>query len=200
MKEIWKNAVGYESLFEVSNFGRIKSKDRHIVVKNHGQEYPGIKKGKLLSPGITNKGYRVINVPNGKYKHKLVFLHRMIAMTFIPNPNNKPQVNHIDGDKLNNRVDNLEWVTCAENIQHAYKTGLNPGPKPWKGKYGKDHFRSIPVSAYDRAGNLVKEYENLTIAAHDVGMDSPTHISACLHGRRKTAKGYVWRITRRNDN
>jgi hypothetical protein len=105
-KEIWKDVKGYEGLYQVSNLGRIKSI---------------IRKGKILS----NKSHRYISVIF--YKNKLrknIRVHRLVAGAFIPNPENKPQVNHIDGNKKNNNVNNLEWNTQLENIRHAYRTGI----------------------------------------------------------------------------
>jgi len=112
MEEIWKDIPRYVGLYEVSNMGRIKS------YKRKGQPYNRIRKPMMLS-----NGYRNIDLSKNNHRslHKI---SRIVAEIFIPNPENKPCVNHIDGDKLNDNVDNLEWCTYSENQKHAYKLGL----------------------------------------------------------------------------
>jgi hypothetical protein len=109
--EIWKDIQGYEGIYQISNLGRIKSLHRDYT------------NGRILNPAKNNRGYLRLGLSgNGKVRYDSV--HRLVAETFIPNPKNLPEVNHIDGNKLNNRVENLEWVTKGENQAHAYKTGL----------------------------------------------------------------------------
>ena len=106
MKEIWKDIENYEGLYQVSNLGRIKSIRK-------------MKKQNILKLGTRNT-YNVINLmKNGKARSFQV--HRLVAKAFIPNPENKPQVNHINGVKNDNRLENLEWVTRSENTIHAYR-------------------------------------------------------------------------------
>ena len=114
--EIWKDVPGYENKYQASNSGKIRSVD-HVVERNMRSGFPV--KGRELKPRITLKGYAAVRL-NGKF----FSLHRVIAMTFLPNPENKPQVNHKDGNKLNNLVSNLEWSTQSENQLHAHRTGL----------------------------------------------------------------------------
>jgi hypothetical protein len=110
--EIWKSIKGYEGIYEISNYGRVSSLPRKYLPK-----------GKILDYGVNNIGYPRVNLcKNGKVKPYLV--HRIIAKAFIPNPNNKPQINHINGIKTDNRLENLEWTTQSENVIHAYKIGL----------------------------------------------------------------------------
>ena len=107
-KVIWKDIPNYEGIYSCSNFGEIKSK------------------GKYKKLSLDKDGYLRINLYNKNNQNKY-FVHRLVALTFIPNPNNYPQVNHKNGIKNDNRVENLEWCTAKMNVQHAYKTGLKIG-------------------------------------------------------------------------
>lgn len=118
-KEIWKDVIGYEGLYQVSTFGRIKGLLRKVKRGNHYITIPQ----RIINEVISYKGYCEVRLAKSGSKNPKV-LHRIVALHFIPNPHNKPQVNHIDGNKLNNCVSNLEWVTNQENIDHSWKIGL----------------------------------------------------------------------------
>lgn len=121
MEEVWKDIKSYEGIYMVSNFGRIKSLTRIIEYEN-GRHRPF--EGCLMNGGKTPTGYCFVALrKNNKNKYQQ-YIHRLVAIAFIPNPENKKTVNHIDGDKSNNYVNNLEWNTCSENTLHAFKTGL----------------------------------------------------------------------------
>ena len=118
MREKWKVIEGF-SKYLISNTGRVKN-----IVELRDLKF------------YNSKGYSKIELVNDSNQDKKVFVHRLVAINFIPNPSNKPQVNHIDGNKKNNRVENLEWCTQSENMKHAFKTGLSVSLK------GEDAFNS----------------------------------------------------------
>jgi hypothetical protein len=172
--EVWLPVVGYEDYYEVRNLGRIKSHNRKVNCKNNSTS---IRFGKILKPQVDRKwgGLNVILCnPFGQKRSKI---HRLVAIAFIPNPQNKPEVNHIDGDRFNNCVSNLEWVTSSENKQHAYDTGLKIPVK------GEDHCRAklnpelISLAIAMRAnGSKLKEISEL------VGVSSCT-LSKAINGK-----------------
>ena len=124
--------------------------------------------------------YYVVSLKQNGKKAKNFFIHRLMAETFIPNPENKPQINHIDGNKLNNSIDNLEWVTCAENAQHAIRTGLDK----------KDSCR-VPVYQYDDNWNLIQEFTSSRDAFAATGIQD-ANINKVCRGERPKAGGYRW--------
>ena len=112
-KEIWKDIEGYKGIYEVSSLGRVKSLRRKSVTKD-----------RIINGRKDRDGYIMLHLKCTGKKAKQVAAHRLVAKAFISNPLNKPEVNHKDGDKLNNKLENLEWCTGEENNMHALKTGL----------------------------------------------------------------------------
>jgi len=138
MQEEWRPVVGYEESHEVSNLGRVRSKTRMVertLSFNTSKKAMYPYKGKLMNFYITRKGYHRTAL-NGK-KH---LVHRLVADAFISRVEGKTQVNHINGIKGDNRVENLEWCTNAENAQHAWKIGLNKGKTGWR-KINRDFVK-----------------------------------------------------------
>lgn len=145
-----------------------------------------IKKLRVLSGGTS--GYPFVGLwKKGKRYNKMI--HRMVAETFIPNPENKPQVNHIDGNKFNNNASNLEWVTDAENKLHRYRVlGYN---SPNKGKFGKDNGKSKIVQQI-KDGVVIAEYYGIGEVERITGIGTP-NVSACCRGIQRSAGGYQWK-------
>lgn len=138
--EVWKDIKGYEGIYQVSNLGNLKSLTRIIYDKN------GVNKtikGKPLKASTTLYGYKTVVFRNGKNKENFR-VHRLVAKAFIKNEKDKPYVNHLDGDKTNNKVTNLEWCTNSENMKHAFKTGLKRPSNPNKNglTQGSKHHNS----------------------------------------------------------
>lgn len=119
-ENVWKTAVGYDGIYNISNNGDLKSLKRILVCKNGLWRLPE----RMMTPQLSREGYLCCLLTDVFKKKKTVKLHRLVAIAFIPNPENKEFVNHINGIKTDNRVDNLEWVTKSENTIHAYKLGL----------------------------------------------------------------------------
>lgn len=189
---MWKEIPGLNGLYFANELGQIKSADRpraYVAGKKSGSY---MRKGKILKQAVNSHGYCCVSIALETGKHETVAVHKLIALTFINNPENKPQVNHIDGNKTNNNVKNLEWCTVKENLQHAFDTGLNQGSKPWLGKFGSSHNRSIPVIMCDLSGNELCEYESISEAAKHHG--SASHITQCIKGTRKTCGGFTWKL------
>jgi hypothetical protein len=122
MKEVFKDIPNYEGLYQVSNYGRVKGLERKVIRSRNPVTFR-TNKGRIIKPTTNQSGYLYIGLcKDGKLK--VYILHRLIALTFIPNPNNKETINHINGIKSDNNINNLEWNTVSENHKHAYKTGL----------------------------------------------------------------------------
>lgn len=118
--EIWKDVKGFEGFYQVSSNGNVRSLDRHVQRGNSLQ----FVKGKILKPVPNVKsGYLTVGFKNGLASKRL-YVHRLVAALFLENPENKPQVNHLDGDKSNCHFNNLEWATSLENHEHAWANGL----------------------------------------------------------------------------
>ena len=174
--EEWRKIPGYET-YEVSNTGKVRTNNW----MNHGVQ-------KEMSPSIWNKSYQVNLFKDGK--QKCMRVHRLVAMAFIPNPENKPEINHIDGNRLNNIVSNLEWCTRAENLAHEHRTNLGDNAK--EGLRKCSIAKRKAVIAYFKDGTT-KEYESIQEAGRQLGID-PSKICACAKRRvYKQTHGIVFR-------
>lgn len=183
-KEIWKDIKGFEKRYQISNLGRVKSLSKFV---NNNPNYSSIgyyTKEKILKEFDNKRGYKLVKLykDNKKYTKKI---HRLVAEAFISNPENKLQVNHIDGNKQNNCVSNLEWNTCKENINHAFKNNLINMKK------GKENPHSKKINQYDLNDNYIKTWFSITEAQKFFHI---RNISKVCHNKRKTAGGYKWRF------
>lgn len=156
-------------------------------VKGMNRKYEGIDWSMTplkMSTSIKSSGYKhlgIVNI-NGEYSYPMI--HRLIALAFIPNPNNLKYVNHKNGNKLDNRIENLEWVTSGQNIRHAIKTGL----------MNHEHAH-VPVEQYSLDGEYITTHESVTVATLAVGLKegSKSAISRACQGKQKTSAGYRWK-------
>ena len=184
MEEIWKPVKGFEDFYEVSNFGRVRSLDRVIVKphpRNTSMTLRYIMKGRILKQKRHPAGYWSVELYTDTF-HQTKTVHRMVAESFIPNPNNLPEVNHIDEDKSNSLVTNLEWVTKSGNMQHG-TCGERMGKKHWKA-----------VVQMDLQGNDIKVWDCAQHASKELNINHPQIIAVCRCKKNyKTAGGYRWR-------
>ena len=148
--EVWKSVVGYEGLYEVSNHAQVRSLPRFRVNNKNGQGY--MTKGKIMTRCIGTTGYYMVGLTDANGNKKKVRVHRIVAKAFIPNPCHKPEINHIDGDKLNCAIENLEWCTQKENINHALETHLIPNIRGREKQviqyYLEDQSHSVQATAH----------------------------------------------------
>lgn len=186
-QEIWKDIPWYEWLYQASNIGRIKSFKLH----NWSSE-------RILKNSINWENYLQVNLYN--IVRKIYRVNRIIAETFIPNPDNKPQVNHINWIKTDNRVENLEWCTASENGKHAYRTWLSRitdnhhfyknHPRKWK--FWWDNILSKSIIQYSKNLEFIKEWESIIDAERELKIYS-TNIVNCCRWKWKTAGGFIWK-------
>ena len=176
IKEVYKYIKGYDGKYKVSNFGNVMS-----------MNYQNTRKPRVLVPVKHHLGYLLVHLGQGKIK----MIHSLVAEAFIPNPEGKKFVNHIDGNKQNNNVKNLEWVTSKENMNHAIRTGLR-NPHKNNHPFSKDNPASVPVLQYTKDGTFVKRWDCISDAARAFGC-KPCSISNNIAGRSKSRKGFVWK-------
>jgi len=164
MKEIYKTIEGYEGYYQISNFGNIKSLQR-LIKRNNGTDMILVEK--VLKSNSNGVGYQIINLRK-EGKRKSYLIHRLVAEEFLNNPEGLSQVNHIDKDSTNNRLDNLEWCTAKYNIKHS---------------------KDKTLYQYTLSGELVNEWESASTACEVSGFTAPNITNVC-NGKLKHHKGY----------
>lgn len=172
--EIWNPLVSYEGLYEVSNFGRVKSLKRQV--------------GTIMFPSVLlvildgSHGYSHVSLSKEGCR-KRVMVHRLVAMAFIPNPENKPHVNHLDSNRKNNHVDNLEWCNQKENMQHALKHG----------NFSHEH-RQKKISQYDLNGNFIRDYDSIKEATLKYNLTrGQINRRIKFEGENQIVAGFIWK-------
>lgn len=183
-EEIWKPIAKLDNRYEVSNFGNVRSTWHTIIDTLWRQRY---RSGKVLTKDLWIRGeyyYVRVHLPQDKVNTRMA-IHRLVAETFLPNPDNLPCVNHKDENKLNNRVDNLEWCTWK------YNTNYGTGKARWAYAARNQKHRSTPILQFDLEWNLVAEYPSFKEAQRQIG-HSYANIWNCCNGISDTAYGFRW--------
>lgn len=170
-KEIWKDIQGFEGVYKISDLGRVYSCAKDLFLK----------------PANNGNGYLFVNLCKDK-SVKRMYIHRLVCLSFLGEDKIKKQVNHIDLNKANNNLNNLEWVTPRENSIHRYKNI----PSKLKGRGGKKHHNNKKVIQMDINGNFIKIHYSMTLASKETNTNLSS-ISTCCNGNRKKANGYLWR-------
>ena len=176
MSEEWRDVVGYEGLYQVSDQGHVKSLERTFIDKSGRKRTV---KERILKPRTDRYGYLIVDLRDGgKRKHFKV--HRLVCQAFHENPGNKPQVNHINEDKADNRACNLEWCTRRENCNHGTRNERSA------------KNRSKSVGQYTRDGELVKIWPSTIEVQRQTGF-SQGNICKAANGKFKQVYGFIWK-------
>lgn len=168
-----KDIVGFEGFYSIDEYGNVYS----------NSSGSGVRKG-IRKPSVDKDGYNCMILCN-KYKKTAIKIHRVVAQLYIPNPLNKPCINHIDGNKQNNHISNLEWCTRSENSKHAYDTGLRK-PTDWTTKI---HSSSKKVMCIETE----EVFDSINIASKKKNIASSS-IRHNISGRYKNAGGFTWKL------
>lgn len=182
MKEIWKDIDGYEGLYQVSNLGRVK----RLKFTNGKVSFA---KETILKQSLNTRGYSIVSLSKNDIKSTKT-VHRLVALSFLENQKNYKEVNHIDGNKQNNCVENLEWCDRNYNIQHAFKNKLNLGSM--KNRLGSQNPSSITVYQYSLDGKFISSFGSVREAERITGIRC-SDITMCCRGKTKKSHGYIWK-------
>ena len=177
-EEVWRDVKGYEGLYQVSDQGRVKSLERTFIDKIGRERYF---KGRILKPAFNGHGYLFVNLYDSG-KPRMSKVHRLVCEAFHENHDNKPEVNHINEDKTDNRACNLEWCTRGENVNHGTRNERS----------GK--AQSKPVAQYAQDGGLIKVWASAMEVERQTGFRHG-YICQSANGKFKQAYGFIWKYT-----
>lgn len=173
--EEWRDVVGFEGRYLVSSSGKVRSLVTGLERKTYTQK----------------NRYTIITIYTDNHERRSFTLHRVVAKAFIPNPKNRPQINHINGIKHDNRVENLEWVTVSENEKHSYRELGKVSHS--KGKFGKLNVRSKPLNRYDISGKFIDSFESAYEVKRLLDFNTAT-VGLCARGKIRHCRGYMFRF------
>ncbi len=181
--EEWRNIKDFEGLYQISNYGRVKSLERYRKLYSKLIYVPEI----IRKNGYDKDGYQILPLNNNSKKY-IRKIHRLVAEAFIPNPENKKCVNHKDCNRWNNNVNNLEWCTCKENVLYCKK--MMHSYHPTRNRFRGDNPLSKKVVQLDRDENVIKIWDCSEDIADFLHVNRRT-IGKCCRGEQKTVKGFI---------
>ena len=188
MKEIWKDIKGYEGLYQISNLGNVKKiKNKKYNINKKEVEEKEI--NKYISIRTHKLGYKYVKLTDKNGIRKNLFLHRLIAQAFIPNPNNYSCINHINGIKNDNRIENLEWCSQKQNVRYAWDNGLCENVRKVCAINGKR--KSKKIIQKNKNGEVIKVWNSTMDIERELGI-LHNNITFCCKHYNRTAGGFIW--------
>jgi len=180
--EVWLPIRGYENYYEVSSFGNVRGLDRVVGARSNGSR---VQKGTVLNPALDSRGYLQVNLQKAT-KSKMQLVHRLVALAFLSNPDNKRDVNHIDFIRTNNNVENLEWATPSENNLHTY---LN----------GRGNHKKLAVELLNDSGEIIHSFDSMNDALRFLGKKISGYPQQAIRDGYK-CYGFYWKYKKATES